>query len=244
MSTIEYRESGVLPCHVPKMKRAALEDFAIRQMFTIQDLEGKVAEARGVAERACRQHNALLAQGRRVTCVYCGHQYSKGTAESQTAELTVHVEQCHLHPLYKARAHIAELVSASLIEQSATRDAQAEAARWKGRAEVAESNLASSALYAKDLVHVSLERDALNTEAARWKDIAEKAQQQIDAIDAANRGADPCMWERMKDELVRCRLEVERLKGRTIRIPDGFTGSEAETFKTMCRAAGWETSDG
>lgn len=112
MSTIEYRESCVLPCHVPKMKRAALEDFAIRQMATILDLEAKVAEARGVAEQACRQHNALLEQKRKVTCVYCGHVYPDGTPESQAAELTRHVEQCHLHPLSKERARNTALLDA------------------------------------------------------------------------------------------------------------------------------------
>lgn len=111
MTIIEYRASPPLPCDIPKMKRAKLEDLAICQMATILDLEGKVAEARSIAEQACRQHNAMLEQKRRVTCIYCGHVYPDGTPESQAALLTAHVEQCHLHPLATARAEIGRLRS-------------------------------------------------------------------------------------------------------------------------------------
>lgn len=111
MSTIEYRDSGILPCHIPKMKRAALEDLAVAQMATIVDLEAKVSEARGFAEHACRKHNELLEQKRRVTCVYCGHQYPDGTPESQAAALTAHIEACHMHPLGKALADIDKLAT-------------------------------------------------------------------------------------------------------------------------------------
>jgi hypothetical protein len=109
MATIEYRAAPPLPCDIPKMKRAKLEDLAISQMATIQDLDGKVAEARSVAEQACRQHNAMLAHPRRVTCIYCGHVYPDGTPESQSALLTAHVEQCHLHPLSKAKNEAKQL---------------------------------------------------------------------------------------------------------------------------------------
>ncbi len=99
MATIEYRAPTTLPCDIPKMKRDKLEDLALCQMRTIVDLEGKVAEARSMTEQACRQHNELLAQKRRVTCIYCGHVYPDGTPESQAALLTAHVNQCHLHPV-------------------------------------------------------------------------------------------------------------------------------------------------
>lgn len=104
MATIEYRSAPPLPCDIPKMKRAKLEDLAIAQMATILDLESKVSEARSLAEQACRQHNELLTQKRRVTCVYCGHVYPDGTPESQAEQLTAHIEKCHLHPLTAARA--------------------------------------------------------------------------------------------------------------------------------------------
>jgi hypothetical protein len=109
MATIEYRAAPPLPCDIPKMKRAKLEDLAIAQMATILDLEAKVSDARSIAERACRQHNVMLEQKRRVTCVYCGHIYPDGTPESQSALLTAHIKQCHLHPLSKAKNEAKQL---------------------------------------------------------------------------------------------------------------------------------------
>jgi ribosomal 50S subunit-associated protein YjgA (DUF615 family) len=56
----------------------------------------------------------LLAKGRVVTCVYCGHKYEGGTPESQDKRLTDHIAGCEKHPMHKVvqerEQYLAELL--------------------------------------------------------------------------------------------------------------------------------------
>ena len=51
MTAIEYRASPPLPCDIPKMKRAKLEELAIDQMRQIIDLQGELMAVKNVAHR-------------------------------------------------------------------------------------------------------------------------------------------------------------------------------------------------
>ena len=61
------------------------------------------AQWAALAESVIDSYAKMLSKGRRVTCVYCGHQYPDGTPESQNAALTAHIKDCPKHPLRAAR---------------------------------------------------------------------------------------------------------------------------------------------
>lgn len=75
----------------------------------IERLKADVTEAREVAL-------SLVRVERTVTCVFCGQTYDKGTPTSQDDRLTAHIKVCEKHPL---------------------RQAEADAAKWKGLYEAA-----------------------------------------------------------------------------------------------------------
>lgn len=51
MTIIEIRSREPLPCDIPKMKRAKLEDLCICQMRTIIDLPNELMAVKNVAHR-------------------------------------------------------------------------------------------------------------------------------------------------------------------------------------------------
>lgn len=84
----------------------------------IKDLESQLAEAKAEIERlkadVCEAREvalSLVRAERTVTCVFCGQAYDKGTPTSQDDRLTAHIKVCEKHPL---------------------RQAEADAAKWKG----------------------------------------------------------------------------------------------------------------
>ena len=42
-------------------------------------------------------------------CAYCGHQYPKGTPNSQNEELTAHIKVCEKHPMRKLENQIRQI---------------------------------------------------------------------------------------------------------------------------------------
>ncbi len=54
-----------------------------------------------------------------MTCVYCGHEYPKGTPSSgaDNKVLTDHIRQCEKHPMFKVRRALAKLVGAETKEE-------------------------------------------------------------------------------------------------------------------------------
>lgn len=51
----------------------------------------------------------VMAYGRVLTCVYCGHQYPQDTPAWGEKVLTDHIRECPKHPLRKAEADVALL---------------------------------------------------------------------------------------------------------------------------------------
>jgi len=110
-------------CDVIRASRDDLEDERHRLAFKCEqavnrvgELEAEVErlraerdEARRFGEEAARRYNAMIAEKRRVTCVYCGHQYKDGTPAAQDAALTEHIKACEKHPMRAAEARVAEL---------------------------------------------------------------------------------------------------------------------------------------
>jgi hypothetical protein len=75
MAIIEYRASPVLPCHVPKMKRAALEDLVIGQMETIIDLQGELMAVKNVAHRTATKLAAEQPRKVRLPPTFASNDY-------------------------------------------------------------------------------------------------------------------------------------------------------------------------
>ena len=82
------------------LERPDLGDRATRVVALIAERD----EARRFGEDAATKYNALPAEGRRVTCVYCGHHYEHGTPESQDARLSAHITVCDKHPMRAVEA--------------------------------------------------------------------------------------------------------------------------------------------
>jgi NAD-dependent SIR2 family protein deacetylase len=66
-------------------------------------------EARSLAEEACNKYNELLKQ-RRVTCIFCGHQYEDDTSESQDKRLINHIIKCDKHPIKTLGKSLCDLI--------------------------------------------------------------------------------------------------------------------------------------
>lgn len=92
-----------------KAERNATKARLAAQAAEIERVREERDEARRFGEEAARRYNALLVEKRRVTCVYCGHQYPDGTPEAQDAALTEHIRTCEKHPMRAADARVAEL---------------------------------------------------------------------------------------------------------------------------------------
>lgn len=76
-------------------------------------------EARALAEKACAQHNELLAQTRILTCAFCGETYPPGTPPTQHEALTAHVKACVKHPMREAERYANEQADIVAAEYNA-----------------------------------------------------------------------------------------------------------------------------
>lgn len=93
MATIEYTASPILPCGIPKLKRAKLEELAIDQMRQVIDLQNELMAVKNVAHRTAyklAERDSLIAsyQKARADAVSCDVELTEAVIaiESMKAE--------------------------------------------------------------------------------------------------------------------------------------------------------------
>ena len=92
LSTLLTKTANALRGEPEPLKLHGWADLPERALKMKQERD----EARSYGERLYQG-----ALSRKVTCVYCGHEYPDGTPTSQDQQLTEHIKVCEKHPMRK-----------------------------------------------------------------------------------------------------------------------------------------------